>query len=169
MLPLTNVKEELSISYINAIAAVCKFGFEVTRVDFDSIDATITSNGKLTAGSVFRSPELKLQLKATERLALNKEGKFVFPLKKKNYDDLRGNTLTPRLLVVLNLPDVENQWLTHSINDLIIRKCAYWLNLKGLPDVANTESVTVYIPRSNVFSPDSLNEIMIKVSKQESI
>lgn len=163
------VKEQLSIAYVNAVAAMCNYGCEFTRVDIDSVDATITCNGHLAHDSTIRSPYLHLQLKATENLQLNGNSDFPFFLKKKNYDDLRARTLTPRLLVVLNLPTGKTNWLTHSINDLILRNCAYWVNLFGQPDVTNTTGATVYLPSVNHFSPAALQDLMLKVSREQSL
>lgn len=169
MLTDNQVKEQLSISYVNAVAAICNFGCEFTRIDMDSVDATITCNGSLAPDSTIRSPEIKLQLKGTENLLLNAVGNYPFPLSVKNYDDLRANTLAPRLLVVLNLPDERTNWVNHGIDDLILRKCAYWLSLKGAPNSNNTTNVTVHIPSGNIFSPDTLRELMVKVSKEEAL
>ena len=163
------VKEQLSIAYVNAIAAMCNYGCEFTTVDIDSVDATITCNGNLAHDSTIRSPYIHLQLKATENLQLNSASDYSFFLKKKNYDDLRARTLIPRLLVVLNLPTGKANWLTHSINDLVLRNCAYWVNLFGLPDVANTTGSTIYIPSVNHFSPTALQNLMLKVSREQTL
>lgn len=169
MLTENQVKEELSISYTIAVSAINNFGCELTRKDFDSIDVTITFNGKLEEDSIIRSPEIKIQLKATENLILKEDNNFHFPLTLKNYNDLRANTLAPRILVVLKLPDNRENWITHSIENLIIRSCAYWLSLKDFPDTENETNVTVFIPINNTFSPGVLRELMIKVSKQENL
>lgn len=169
MLTDNQVKEQLSVAYVNAVAAICNFGCEFTRMDMDSIDVSITCNGNLAADSIIRSPEIKIQLKATNNLTLNGANEYSFVLPVKNYDDLRANTLTPRLLVVLNLPQTKDGWLSHSVNDLIIRNCAFWLNLKGKPSVTNTSNITVHLPSVNVFSPNALKELMLKVSRQETL
>jgi hypothetical protein len=169
MLTENQVKEQLSVAYVNAVAAICNFACEFTRIDIDSIDVSITCNGNLAADSIIRSPEIKIQLKATENLSLNAANEYPFALPIKNYDDLRANTLTPRLLVVLNLPNIRDGWVSHSINDLIIRNCAFWLNLKGKASVANTSNITVHLPSINVFSPNALKELMLKVSRQEAL
>jgi hypothetical protein len=168
MLTDNQVKEQLSIAYVNAVSAACNFGCEFTRIDFDSIDATITCNGNLAHDSTIRSPEIKLQLKATEALLLNANSEYPFVLKKKNYDDLRAHTLAPRLLVVLILPDIRANWLSHSANDLIIRNCAYWVNLHGMADVP-AASPTVYLPGVNIFSPSTLKDLMVKVSREQAL
>src|SRR4051812_39519254 len=133
MLSENTVKEQLSISYVNAIAAACNFACEFTRVDIDSIDATITCNGNLASDSTIRSPHIQLQLKATEGMEININSSYPFVLKLKNYEDLRARTLAPRLLVVLNLPSGRDKWLSHTTNDLILRNCAFWLCLGGYP------------------------------------
>jgi hypothetical protein len=169
MLTDNQVKEQLSIAYVNAVAAICNFGCEITRLDMDSIDVSITCNGYLAGDSIIRSPEIKIQLKATEHLALNASGEYTFLLPIKNYNDLRANTLAPRLLVVLSLPGTRQAWLSHSVSDLIIRDCAFWLNLNGAPNVVNTANITVHLPSINVFSPDALKDLMLKVSRQETL
>nr|WP_295872049.1 DUF4365 domain-containing protein [uncultured Chitinophaga sp.] len=166
MLTDNQAKEQLSIAYVKAIAAVNNFSCDITGTDMDSIDVTIRCNGNLAANSIIRSPEIQIQLKATENLTPNGSGMLPFPLPIKNYNDLRGNTLTPRLLVVLSLPANRANWLTHSINDLVLRNCSFWVNLKGQPESTNQTNVTVYLPYVQTFSPPTLNDLMIKVSRQ---
>lgn len=168
MLTEPNIKEELSNSYINTIAAINGFGCEFTRKDFDSIDVRITCNGYMESDSTIRSPNLGIQLKATSSIDAT-DGFFPFPLPIKNYDDLRSNTLEPRILVLLVLPDDKIHWINHSVDELIIRKCAYWLNLKGMPESTNTTNKTVNIPIDNVLSPEKLRELMVKISKEEDL
>lgn len=167
MLTENQVKEQLSVAYVNAVAAVCNFACEFTRIDIDSVDVSITCNGYLASDSIIRSPEIKIQLKATEHLVLNASREYSFVLPIKNYNDLRAMTLTPRLLVVLHLPPSRQDWLLHSETDLVLRNCAFWSNLQGKPDVPNTSNITVHLPSSNVFSPNILKQLMVKVSRQE--
>lgn len=65
------------------------------------------------------------------------------------------------------LPENSDHWLQHSTNELIIKKCCHYLNLNGFPDTDNLTSVTVRIPLANVFSPDSIHELMVRASRQE--
>ena len=105
-------------------------------------------------------PALDLQLKATINLGQPQDGFYKFPLKVSNYDTLRVPTQTPRLLVVLDLPEDEDQWLTISATELIMRRRAYWLNLRGYEESTNTATVTVSIPVGNVFDVDNLHTLM---------
>ena len=169
MLTENKIKEELSLAYVLAVAATKAFSTEITRVDSDSVDATIRYNGYLDAdNSTLYSPEIKLQLKATSNVTMIGNN-IHFPLPIKNYNDLRLRSGTPRLLVVLCLSELRTDWLSHSSSELILKECAYYLNLNGLPESGNETSVTVQIPRINLFSPDSLFDLMLKTSKEEEL
>ena len=110
-------------------------------------------------------PAIDLQLKATTNLAGSQDGRYPFPLKRRNYDLLRDETQTPRLLVVLDLPKNEDQWLTVSTEELVLRRCAYWLSLRGYPETDNASSVTVYIRKEDVLDIDSLRVLMERSRK----
>lgn len=167
MLTLNKVKEELNLAYVLAVAASKKFSTEITRVDMDSVDATIGYSGYMVEGeSTLYSPSVKLQLKATSHADI--DGNFIkFPLPVKNYNDLRLRSATPRFLVILCLPELENEWLLHTDVNLILKNCAYYLDLSGEPETTNTTTITVKVPLANVFSPDTLYDLMLKTSKEE--
>ena len=105
-------------------------------------------------------PAVDLQLKATANLTESHNGHCRFALKRRNYDLLRIETQTPRLLVVLELPRDESRWMTITADELVLRRRAYWLNLKGCEESDNQSSVTVSIPTENVFHVESLRALM---------
>jgi hypothetical protein len=85
------------------VAAVAGFSVDRLDLDFDRIELQITAgHGQ---GSV-SFPELKLQLKCTSRDVIDGD-RMRFPLKVKNYNDLRRNVLIPRILVVVLVIDIE--------------------------------------------------------------
>jgi len=107
-------------------------------------------------------PSLGIQLKATTGLRDASEQDFKYPLKRRNYDLLRIETQTPRVLIVLKLPPQEEDWLKISSDALILRHCAYWISLANFPQVDNDYSVTIPIPRINEFNVQSLKNLMSK-------
>ena len=166
MLTENQIKEELSIAYIHAIAAKVGFSCERPKTDMDSVDIEIKSHGKLTNDSTIYSPEIKLQLKSTS--CINVIGDNIhFSLPINNYDDLRSNSMTPRLLVIFELPVNKEEWIQHTTEELIMRKCAYWVNLYGEPDTQNQSNITVKIPKQQVLSPEELYQLMLSASKEE--
>jgi len=145
-------QEGLSCAYVQAVAASAGYVTKVPDVDRDSVDVTISAGGRMR-------PSLDLQLKATINLRALGDG-YSFPLPIKNYNDLRAETQTPRILVVLDMPTEREHWLSVSVDELIIRKSAYWMSLRGLDESTNTTSVTVHIPQINYFDVNGLIDLM---------
>jgi hypothetical protein len=78
-------------------------------------------------------------------------------LEVKNYDDLREpGENCPRILIVLVMPEDEAQWLSQSVDELVVRHCAYWVSLEGHPPPTTTRTVRIAIPRGNVFSVEAV-------------
>jgi len=65
------------------------------------------------------------------------------------------------------LPESESDWVTHDINSLTIKRCMFWLDLEGLPAKANKSVVIVRIPKTNVVSPEKLDEILAATAEGE--
>jgi hypothetical protein len=147
-------KEGLSLAYVKALAARAGFSTAVPEPDRDSVDVRIMAGGP-------RRPALDLQLKATTDLAEAQDGFRRFRLRIKNYNDLRVETQTPRLLVVLDLPQDEAQWMTVTTEELVLRRRAYWVSLQqGHEEAVRQETVTVRIPEGNVLDVATLRTLM---------
>ena len=159
LLTMADQKERLSLVYASALAAQAGFVTSVPDVDRDSVDLCIQAGGRLR-------PKLDLQLKASATLGQPVSGFLRFRLNKKNYDDLRVDTQTPRLLVVLELPSDESRWMTVTAEELVLRRRAYWLNLRQAEDT-DQQTVTVRIPEGNVFDVDGLKALMERSRKGE--
>jgi len=145
--------EQMSLVYVQAIAAGAGYTTATHSLDRDGVDIAVNAGGTMR-------PSIGIQLKATGKLGPPKKGCFHFPLKLRNYDLLRAETITPRLLVVLDLPDNELEWLTVTPQELVIRKAAYWLNLRQARESENKTSVTVLVPQDNLFNVEGLQSLM---------
>ena len=155
LLTTRDQEERLSMVYVQAIVARAGYTTAIPVPDLDGIDLLIQAGGPMR-------PQLAIQLKATINLSQASDESFRFPLPVRNYDLLREPTLVPRLLVVLNLPRDEQQWLTVTENGLVIRRGAYWLSLLGREETANQESVTVAIPKEHLFDVAALRDLMAR-------
>ena len=153
LLTARDEEERLSMAYAHAVAARAGYTTAVYDLDRNGIDLRIQAGGAMR-------PALELQLKATVNLRQVDAESFSFALPVRNYNLLREPTQTPQLLVVLDLPRDEQQWLTITEDELVIRHRAYWLNLLGAEETANRESVTVAIPRGNRFDVAGLRDLM---------
>ena len=161
MLTGADQKERLSLVYVKALAARAGFTISERDLDRDSIDVSIH-------GGEPQHPALDLQLKATATLGAGRNGCRSFPsLSIKNYDDLRCPTQTPRLLVVLELPQEESRWMMVTPEELTLRRRAYWLSLQGEGKVPNKATVTVHIPVGNLLNVEALQTLMERSRKGE--
>ncbi len=146
-------QEAFSRAYAAAIAAGAGYVTYVPDLDRDSVDIGFCAGGAMR-------PNLHAQLKAT--INLRKSGEFLkLQLKKKNYDDLRVATIVPRIIIALDLPRREHSWLNISAQRLIIKRSAFWMSLRGMPDLpSGRESITIEIPLANQFDVDELKRLM---------
>ena len=152
-------KEQFSRSYVQAVASIAGYAWSEPSVDEDSVDLTLAAKGY--QGTI-RSPKLDLQLKCNADKLPTAD--FSFPLKLKNYDDLRDEALmVPRILVVLIVPDNTSDWLQHSASEMILRRCAYWTSIRGAAASTNTTTVTVTMNDLKHFCPTSLLDIMKRI------
>jgi hypothetical protein len=168
MLSENDKKEELSRTYIQAVSAKVGFSTEKITIDRDSIDVIIRCNSKLDALSEFEKVTLEVQAKATSN-PNEQNGIFKFPLPIKNYNDLRSNSMAPRIIVLYVLPDRNENWVTMDEEKLVLQRCAYWVSIKGKPESNNSTSVTIDIPKDNIFNATTLHQIMVKASKDEAL
>jgi Domain of unknown function (DUF4365) len=148
-----DVESALSIAYVQAIAAQAGYTCgEPPGPDRDSVDIQIAASGAMR-------PKLDLQLKASTCLKRHGD-EFSYTLKLKNYNDLRIASQTPRLLVILDLPHEPAEWLNVSVDELIIRRAAYWRSLYGSPETSNRTSIMISIPTRNIFDVNALKNLM---------
>ena len=155
-------KEQFSRAYVQAVAAVAGYAWALPSVDDDSIDLILSAKG---GGGTARRPRVELQLKC--HAAKPPTGSsFSFPLKIKNYDDLRDDTIVPRILVVLLVPSSQTDWLTYTEQELSLRRAAYWVSLRSQPTRTNKTTVTVQVPRHQHFDVDGLRGIMHRINSE---
>lgn len=171
MLSVQNIESELSYAYLHAIAV--RGGFSCTythrHLDDAGIDAQIDESGRFLAPDSYHSSfALHIQLKATCDKPKEQNGRFPYSLPIRQYNRLRETRVAiPRLLVIFYLPPDPSEWLRHSEDALVSKRCAYWVSLRGALDSKNEVAQTIYIPRQQVLSITSLTEIMTRCSREE--
>ena len=160
---LSQQKEQFSIAYIRAVVSVAGYAVYRPEVDDDSVDLGVSLRG---GKGTIRSPRLEIQLKCTAD-EIWQNDPMSFSLKKKNYDDLRGDdVLVPRILVVVCVPPDSRQWIEQDEERLLMRRCAYFLSLRTLPERPDVgTSVTVMIPRQQQLTVMALREVMAMIGR----
>lgn len=153
-LSITAAQEQFSKAFITAVASLAGCAAAEPRPDHDSIDWTLSC--RLHP----RRPKLDLQVKSVSTPS-GEGARIRYALKRKNYDELiPTELLAPRLLVLVVVPAQPTAWLSMSPDALILRHCAYWASLRGLPSTENDRSVTVEVPRANLFDVEALTRLM---------
>ena len=86
------------------------------------------------------------------------------------YDELRERSgPMPKLLMVLFLPENAAEWLEHSEEKLITRRCAYWTSLWDAPASPNRRGQTIYLPQVHLLSVEGLRSIARRLSREEEL
>jgi Domain of unknown function (DUF4365) len=147
---------------MQAIAARTGVICSVPELDY-GVDLTLRAveeaNGFVDSGVL-----LDLQLKATTIANTNDPDVIGFDLRVAEYDQLRRVDLpVPRILVVMELPSDEAAWVTQTPTEMTLRHAAFWLSLRGMPSTGSTFSVRVKLPRSNLFTPMALSELLARI------
>lgn len=168
MLTRNHRQEVMSRAYVQAIAGRC--GLSCSFRDFDyGIDVTLHDIRRRGHRHMESGFNLDVQAKSTTTRSLTAT-EVVYDLDVKNYDDLRDPQVgCPRILVLLVLPEDENQWTEQSEDHLLVRHAGYWLSLNGWGATANQKTVRVVLPRANLFSVQALESLMAKVRRGESL
>jgi hypothetical protein len=168
LLTENNIKAELSYAYLHAVAARAGLGCEVAgrHTDGDGVDAVVRARERFSERSVLTRFTVEVQLKATStEPSLDARGRYPFSLDVSHFDKLRDvEAGQQQILVVLYLPKDESQWLVHTPEALIARRCAYWVSLRGAPPSGNATSQTVYVPHANIFSVEGLRSVFARRS-----
>ncbi len=175
MISVNDQESELSYAYLHAVAASARVSCAVSprHIDNLGIDAHLEARSDQFDGPRKRVG-VDIQLKATILKPTTKhEGYLGYHFDKVDrFDKLREENLQiPAFLIVLFLPqrDSKKEWLDVSVNELKIRKAAYWVSLRGAKSSNNKSGLTVYFPKSNLLTPKSLFDILNKTSNDEVI
>lgn len=158
---ISHRQDDFSGAYIRAICAVTGCGIERISLDNDKVDYTLSSRVR---GKIKSKPKIDIQAKC-QRIEFSDEP-ISYSLDIDTYNNLRDPLLTnPRILVLVRVPAEIDDWTIQSHGSLVLKHCAYWLSLRGEPDVPNQSAKTVYFPRENMFTPEALRAMMVDTSE----
>jgi len=162
---LTDKQEQLSLAVLHATCARAGFAYHISHRIQDNWgwDAHADVKERFEPTSTLFNFRLRFQLKATRQQLIYANGRYSFPLEVKHYNDFRlaAGCDSPIYLVVFQMPDVEDQWLSCTAEELIVRRCLRWVSLRNAPAPKkdDQETITVYIPEKQVLTPEALREL----------
>ena len=167
-MPITKRKEALGQAYVRAIVA--KVGYNITTYENDfGLDGTIKDVDMRDGRYHGNGFSIEYQLKSSSAISFE-DGYLIYDLESKNYNDLAAwEGGTPAILILYVMPENEEDWVNFSVDGLVIKKCAWWCSLEGNPTTDNERTKRIRIPVSQVFSPDSLIQLMAKVRRGDNL
>jgi len=171
MIPRQHKQEQLSKAYINAVVAHAGHTFSEPQDDY-GVDGSMHKIASSANGRRYDSGiVIDVQLKATTDWTLQDDF-VVYDVEAKTFNDLairfQEDRATEMILAVLCLPQDENEWLSITNEQLILKKCCYWCKISD-QSTNNTSSKRIKIPKDNLFSPEAVIELLEKVAKGEKI
>ena len=153
--------EKFSIAYIEAVAAQSDVKVGRWNHDSHSVDGTLRwEDGQ--------RPMIDFQAKCSSQHLIS--GDLVrFPLRKKNYDELRPvNLPAPIFLIVVLVPVNPDLWLRFSDEEICSQSRGFFHSLEGDPPLdEGRQQKTVEIPRQNVFDRSHLLALMQRADRRE--
>lgn len=156
------LKQEFSLTFLHAIVTAAGYALHVHKIDLDSVDVTIAAGRNLYA----RRPRLDVQLKCTD-LGDGHPGDFSYPLKVKNYNDLRDtDPHVPIILVVVTIPKNSTTWIKQHPLEMVLQESAYWIDGRIWPPTKNKKGIRITIPRARQFNEQVLRTIMSQIEQK---
>jgi len=74
-------------------------------------------------------------------------------------------SLVPRILIVATVPgELPDDWVKFMPMGLLLKSKAFWQSLHGAPEVKNSSTVQVKLPRAQPFTVDNLNALMQRIA-----
>jgi hypothetical protein len=162
-------KEMFSYAYVQAVASVAGYSvcFKPRPMDNAGVDLSIEATGEV--GKVL-FPKIDVQVKCTADENILDKDYVKFSLPVKNYKILiDSKAVDPLILVVVLVPKDLSNWLQITEENILMKKCGYWVSLKGTPPTQNKEKITVELPRQNLFTPVNLQRMMEKIGRKENL
>ena len=158
-----DLQAQFGLAYVQAVASVAGFFVQTAERGFDKdgIDITVLQRGAMRLTT---STRLDLQVKS---FTGEVDGDpWPYDLGVKAYRDLSLTSYqVPRILVVVRMPSNTADWLSHTEQELVLRKCGYWLSLRGAPPTTNLVRSRVQLSRANLFDVAGLRSLMARIAE----
>jgi hypothetical protein len=71
--------------------------------------------------------------------------------------------MVPRILVLVTVPKETEIWTQTMEEHLILRRCAYWMSLRGQAPKDHDSNITVRFPRLQLFDAPTLANLMSRI------
>ncbi|MFD6251371.1 DUF4365 domain-containing protein [Nocardia sp. NPDC060256] len=168
-LPVSAMKEDLSISYVHMLASSCGLTVGTWSQDYDGRDTTLASS--VDYSPYMYGPKIDIQLKCSGQTAIQRQDTIAWALESRTYDLLsKLNRSSPALFCVLVVPPEVGHWLKLDREGLLARSFMYWQWGHVFPPLKKgQENQTVHLPKGNILTPKSMLELMEEASRWQPV
>lgn len=162
-IPSEHIKERLSVSCVSAIAAKAGVACRPANAPEYGTDVHLVRIRQLPNGKYAETGWiLNCQIKSTTTNEINDQY-IIYDMEVEDYNKLatwEGGS--PCVLLLVCLPKDPQDWLGISEEQLVIKHCCYWTHITDPPS-SNQSRKRVFIPRSQVFTPDTVNILLDQI------
>ncbi|MBO4667388.1 MAG: DUF4365 domain-containing protein [Bacilli bacterium] len=165
----TKSQEEISISYLCAVASKANALPQVNRRDEEGNDIFITKRVTTSKGKIIDST-ICFQIKSVysnSGYSIDEHSNITYKLKVKNFNDLVRPSTVEKYLALLVMPENNDNWVEQDYDKLTIRKCMYFVSLKNREPSDNIESVSVFIPKENILDSEHLLTLLREAAEDD--
>ena len=174
MLTIQHIQEDLSKAYIQAVSARAGVNLSLGSQSHDyGVDGAFHQvalvhrrhAGREVTRRVNSGFNLEFQCKASRDWQEERDS-IVYDLEAKTYNDLiyrsGQHRATPLVLILMCLPQNEEEWLLLTERELSLRKCCYWHRLTG-QETGNDATRRIRIPKSQRLEPAIVMDLLKQV------
>lgn len=157
-IPLSHMKERLHYAYVNAVAA--KAGVNCTKPDNDYGGDLIINDVRMLPSGKYSDTGIlfQCQLKATTTCEMY-DDYVAYDMDVDDYNKIVTWEGGHMVLVVLDLPKEEYDWIDINENLLWMKRCCYWTFLNG-KESKNSNKQRVKIPKNQIFDTVAINYLL---------
>lgn len=159
----TEMMESFQEAYVRGVAAAAGcVVYGKPEID-EGVDIVLTHRADIhLIGD--KTAHLEIQMKSSADGPIENGEYISATLRRSRYDDFRAENITVnKIVVILHMPENQEEWVTLGDTALSLHHLAYWVNLQGLPAIADPEqkSITVRAPTSQYFDDVALCRIEV--------
>lgn len=161
-IPLEHMKERLSIAYVSAVAAKAGVACRPTTAPEYGTDAYLVRINHVNGKYVETGWILNCQVKSTSNWEIQST-QIAYDMDVDDFNKLaEWDGATPCILILFCVPDGLDKWLTVDEDELIVKQCCYWTKISE-PPTTNKSKKRVFVPRSQLLTPDTINDLLERV------
>jgi hypothetical protein len=159
---LKDLMEQYQQAHVQGVASAAGCVISDPRID-EGVDLFLTHRADQHRDD--KVARLEVQLKATAHELSAGGAQISVSMKRKRYNYFRTpNPTIPKIVVIMHLPEKQDDWLRIGKDYTKVHYGAYWVNLDGLPET-DAQSIVVSAPTANRFTDIELCKMMLRIGR----